>query len=67
MREEMAILTIGICVRKLPVAIWLVRLDLVLMRVVAKVKRRVLFVLTVDRCRGPGVLDRQNQHQQNEK
>lgn len=66
MREHVAILAIGVGHLNLAMAPTFLGFDLVLVGMVAEVKRRVLFMLTIDSRSGPGVLDRQYQHQENE-
>ena len=60
----MAVLAIGVGAfdLDLAVAVGLAGFGVVLVGVVPEVNRRILFVLTIHRRRGPGVLDRQDQH-----
>ena len=63
MIENMAVLAVVVRFLQLVVTGFLVRLLLMLMRMVTKMERRTTLVLTVDRGSGPGVLDRQQEHQ----
>ena len=63
MIENMAVLAVVVCFLQPVVTGFLVRLLLMLMRMVTKMQRRTTLVLTVDRSSGPGVLGRQQEHQ----
>jgi hypothetical protein len=63
MIENMAVLTVVVCFLQLVVTGFLVRFFVMLMRMVTKMKRRTTLVLTVNRGSGPGVLGRQQEHQ----
>ena len=67
MRKQVAILAITMNILRFCLPIGFVHLRLVLMRMVAKMRRRTLLMLAVDCCRRPGVLERQNHQQKNEK
>lgn len=67
MRKQVAILAIAVNILRLCLPIGFVRLRFVLMRMVTKMRRRTLLMLAVDGRRRPGVLERQNHQQKNEK
>lgn len=63
----MTVLAVAMGLLNFDVAPGFVGLGFVLMSMVAKVRRGCPLVRTVDRRRRPGKLDRQNQHQHNQK